>query len=78
MFLCLFFTLISVPRLANLIRQQKQYQYYAAGIANLEKENEMLVERIDAIKKDAYYTEKLLRDNYGYVKEGEYIYRIAE
>jgi cell division protein FtsB len=74
--LCVFFAGISLPRIKNLIKQQRQFQKYQAEIAQLEKENHLLMERIGELKGDPYYTEKLLRENYGYVREGEYIYRI--
>ncbi len=74
--LCIFFTIISLPRLYNMIKQCRQYQYYTNEITRLEKDNEILLERMNTLKKEPYYTEKLLRENYGYIKEGEYIYRI--
>jgi len=76
LFLCVFFAGICLPRIKNLVKHQKQFQEYQAEIAQLEKENQLLLERIEALKGDPYYTEKLLRENYGYVREGEYIYRI--
>lgn len=42
----------------------------------LQEENKKLKEKIDAMEKDPYYAEKILRENYGYAREGEYIYRI--
>lgn len=78
MFLCIFFTLISLPRLKNLIRHQKHLQKYKTEITQLEKENEILLEHIEVLKNDPYYTEKLLRENYGYIKDDEFIYRIKK
>jgi len=78
LFICLFFALISIPRIKNLISHCRQLQYYNAEIERLRNENEMLAAKIKAMKADPYYAEKLLRENHGYIKEGEYIYRVEK
>lgn len=76
LFISAFFTIISLPRLNNLIRQQRQYKYYITEVTKLEEDNEKLLSYIESLQNDPYFTEKLLRDNFGYVKEGESVYRI--
>lgn len=74
--LCLIFLLISIPRIKIFITYSRQLKYYNQEIIKLQEENRQLKEKIDALKNDPYYAEKILRENYGYIKEGEYIYRI--
>ncbi|MDD3726509.1 MAG: septum formation initiator family protein [Candidatus Ratteibacteria bacterium] len=76
--LCVCFILISIPRIRSYITYSRQLKYYEQEIINLQEENKHLQEKIEAMKKDPYYAEKALRENYGYVKEGEYIYRIKK
>ncbi|MBN1444734.1 MAG: septum formation initiator family protein [Candidatus Omnitrophica bacterium] len=74
--ICVFFVLISIPRIKNLVTYYRKLQYYNTEIIKLQEENEALREKIRTMEEDPYYTEKMLRENHGYVKEGEYIYRI--
>ena len=74
--LCLCFVLISIPRIKAFITYSRQLKYYNNEVIKLQEENRRLEEKIDAMKKDPYYAEKILRENYGYVKEGEQVYRI--
>ncbi|GEM_PF-1194760 len=76
--ICVFFVLISIPRLKNLISYYRKLQYYNTEIIRLRAENEVLREKIRTMKEDPYYAEKMLRENHGYVKEGEHVYRINE
>lgn len=78
LFMCLFFILISIPRMRSLISHYRKLQYYNAEIKRLQMENDMLVEKIKSMQEDPYYAEKILRENHGYIKEGEYIYRIEK
>jgi cell division protein FtsB len=76
--ICVFFALISIPRLKNLVTHYRKLQYYNTEIIRLQEENEALREKIRIMEDEPYYTEKMLRENHGYVKESEYIYRINE
>jgi cell division protein FtsB len=78
LFICLFFILISIPRLNSLITNYRKLKYYNAEIEKLQAENDALLEKIKSLEEDLYYTEKILRENYGYIKEGEYVYRIEK
>lgn len=73
---CICFLLINIPRIKWYITCSRQLKYYNNEIIKLQKENEQLKEKMEKIKKDPYYGEKILRENYGYTKEGEQIYRI--
>jgi cell division protein FtsB len=77
-FISIFFALISIPRLKSLIANYRKLKYYNAEIERLQAENDALLEKIKSLKEDPYYTEKILRENYGYIKEGEYVYRIEK
>jgi cell division protein FtsB len=47
-----------------------------ASIASLEKENKSLTNEIDRLQKDDRYLEQVVRTRYGFVREGEKLYRI--
>ncbi len=72
------FIILSIPRITLLISSVSKLNYYQKEIERLKKENETLKAKINKIEKDPYYTEKILRENYGLIKEGETIYRIKE
>lgn len=72
------FIILSIPRLRTLISAYRKLNYYQKRIAVLEKENSMLKNKIDNIKDDPYYTEKILRENFGLIKKGEVVYRIGD
>ncbi|MCX8082466.1 MAG: septum formation initiator family protein [bacterium] len=74
--LCICFLLISIQRIKVLITYSRQLNYYKNEIIKLQEENKQLKEKVEAMKNDPYYAEKILRENYGYVKKGEYVYRI--
>jgi len=61
-----------------MVRQERLFQHYASEVKRLEQENTSLLERIEALNSDPYYTEKILRDNFGYIRDGEYVYRIKD
>ncbi len=48
------------------------------NIASLEKENKGLVAEIDRLQKDDQYLETVVRTRYGFVREGERLYRIEK
>lgn len=47
-------------------------------IASVEKENTTLAKEIDKLQKDDEYLEYVVRTKYGFVREGEKLYRFAE
>ena len=78
LFLSIILTVLNLPRLNNLIKQRNLYRHYLNEISKLEEDNTQLINYLESLQQDPYFTEKLLRENYGYVKEGEYIYRIQD
>lgn len=72
------FTVLSMPRMITLISVYKKLNWYQKEIAKLKDENKILEDKINKIKKDPYYTEKMLRENFGMIKKGETVYRIKE
>ncbi|MCM8806426.1 MAG: septum formation initiator family protein [Candidatus Omnitrophica bacterium] len=56
----------------------KQLKFYENEIKRLKKENELLADKIEKIKTNPFYIEKILRENYGMIKEGEYIIKIGD
>ncbi len=72
------FVILSIPRITLLLSSIKKLHYYQDEIVKLKNENKILKEKIEKIENDPYYIEKLLRENYGLIKEGEIVYRIKE
>ncbi|HOK56149.1 MAG TPA: septum formation initiator family protein [bacterium] len=73
-----FFTICCGIRLKTLISSYQTYRFYKNEIANLERENKNLQEKIEKIKNDPFYIEKILREEYGMIKEGELIIKTGE
>ncbi|MFN4227588.1 MAG: FtsB family cell division protein [Candidatus Ratteibacteria bacterium] len=65
-------------RLKILYSSYKTYKFYKNEIARLEKENKNLLEKIERIKNDPFYIEKLLREQWGMMKEGELAIKMGE
>lgn len=72
------FTFLSIPRIITLISVYRKIHWYQKEIAKLKDENKILKDKINKIKNDPYYTEKILRENFGMIKKGEKVYRIKE
>ena len=73
-----FFIIGCAMRAKTLYSAYKTYKFYKDEIAKLEKENKELQEKIEKIEKDPFYIEKILREEYGMIKEGELIIKIGE
>ncbi|MGB9677172.1 MAG: FtsB family cell division protein [Candidatus Ratteibacteria bacterium] len=67
-----------IVRLKTLILSFQTYKFYKNEIARLEKENNILQEKIEKIKNDPFYIEKILREDYGMIKENELIIKMGE
>ncbi len=76
LFLTVIFIIISTPRSIKLLKCFRKLQFYKSEIARLERENKLLEEKIRKVKTDPYYIEKIARENYGLLKDGEYIFKI--
>ncbi|MCM8804116.1 MAG: septum formation initiator family protein [Candidatus Omnitrophica bacterium] len=73
----LFIFLISI-RLKIFYSAYSNFKFYQNEINRLKEENRILAEKIKKIKNDPYYIEKILREEYGMVKDGEFIIKIGE
>ncbi len=65
-------------RIRTLISTYRTFKFYQNEIKSLKEENKILAERIEKVKNDPFYIEKILRENYGLIKEGEFIIKIGE
>ncbi|MCX7917294.1 MAG: septum formation initiator family protein [bacterium] len=72
------FVIASGIRLKKLYTSYKLYKFYKNEIARLEKENDLIFKKIEKIKNDPFYIEKLLREEYGMIKEGEFIIKMGD
>jgi cell division protein FtsB len=61
----------------NLWRAQKEIKELSERIEMLEKRNALLSVEIDRLKSDPYTVEKILREKYGYVRDGDKVYRLT-
>jgi len=57
---------------------RKENERIRIKIDELEIANKQLREKIEAIKNDERYVEKVAREELGMIKEGEKVYRFAE
>ncbi|MGC8976039.1 MAG: FtsB family cell division protein [Candidatus Ratteibacteria bacterium] len=72
------FLILFGRRLKVFYNAYSNYIFYKNEIERLKKENQFLKEKIEKIKNDPYFIEKILREEYGMVKEGEYVIKIGE
>lgn len=72
----LFLAAICIPRVKSLYHNQLKLRFYENGISEFIEENERLKERILQIETEPYYSEKIAREEYGFMKKDEYIFRI--
>ena len=61
----------------NLWRAQKEIKDLSDRIEMLEKRNTLLSIEIERLKSDPYSVEKILREKYGYVRDGDKVYRLT-
>ena len=61
----------------NLWRAQKEIKELSDRIEMLEKRNALLSVEIERLKSDPYTVEKILREKYGYVRDGDKVYRLT-
>ena len=61
----------------NLWRAQKEIKELSERIEMLEQRNTLLSVEIERLKSDPYTVEKILREKYGYVRDGDRVYRLT-
>jgi len=60
----------------DLIQVKLKTSSARAVIGEIEKENTMLSVELERLQKDDEYLEDMVRKKYGFVREGERVYRI--
>ena len=76
--LILVFIAISIPRAKKLYVCWMKLKFYQKEISRLEQENKLLNKKISDIKNNPYYIEKIARENFGLMKDDEYLFRIKK
>lgn len=61
----------------RLWKAQKELKNLRAKIEDLERRNAFLRAEIERLEKDPFAAEKVAREKYGYVREGDRVYRIV-
>jgi len=73
-----FHILFAEGGIVSYIMLKKEIKTIHATIKKLEKENYQLTEEINRLQKDDRYLEEVVRQKYGFVREGERVYRIEK
>jgi cell division protein FtsB len=74
----LFHFLFAEGGLFSYIKVKRGIKTSTASITTLENENMMLRKEIDKLQKDDEYLEEVVRKKYGFLREGERLYRIEK
>ena len=74
----LFIVLFSEHGLLDYIKLKRQVSAINRSIGKLESENVLLKAQVDRLQKDDKYLEELARQKYGFIREGERLYRIEK
>jgi cell division protein FtsB len=61
----------------NLWRAQNEIKDLHVRINTLEEQNALLSVEIERLKSDPYSIERILREKYGYIREGDKVYRLT-
>ena len=73
-----FIVLFSEHGLVDYIKLRRQLSGVNQSIGKLESENVQLKAQVDRLQKDDRYLEELARQKYGFIREGEKVYRIEK
>ena len=74
----LFIVLFSEHGLLDYIKLKRHISAINQSIGKLESENLLLKVQVDRLQKDDRYLEELARQKYGFIREGEKVYRIEK
>ena len=74
----LFIIVFSENGLLDYIKLKRQVKAINQSIGKLENENLLLKAQVDRVQKDDRYLEELARGKFGFIKEGEKLYRIEK
>jgi len=72
------FFILFIIRLKSYYNTYKTLKFYQSEINRLKEENRILAEKIEKIKNDPYYVEKILREEYGMIKNGEFVIKMGD
>jgi cell division protein FtsB len=72
------FLILFIIRLKSYYNTYKTLKFYQSEINRLKEENRILAEKIEKIKNDPYYVEKILREEYGMIKNGEFVIKMGD
>ena len=70
--------LFSENGLLDYLHLQRRMQVMDTSISRLSKENLVLKGEIDRLQKDDRYLEDVARKRFGFIREGEKVYRIEK
>ena len=73
-----FIVLFSEHGLVDYIKLRRQLSGVNQSIGKLESENMQLKAQVDRLQKDDRYLEELARQKFGFIREGEKLYRIEK
>jgi cell division protein FtsB len=74
----LFILLFSEHGLLDYMKLKRQISAINQSIGMLERENVQLKAQVDRLQKDDLYLEELARQKFGFIREGEKLYRIEK
>ena len=74
----LFIVLFSEHGVLDYIKLKRQISAINQSIGKLEGENLQLRAQVDRLQKDDQYLEELARQKFGFIREGERLYRIEK
>ena len=73
-----FVIVFSEHGLLDYVKLKRQIRSVSQSIDKLEKENVVLKGQVDRLQKDDRYLEELARQKFGFIREGERLYRIEK
>ncbi len=74
----LFIVLFSENGVIDYIKLRRQVSAVKESIVKLESENVLLKAQVERLHKDDRYLEELARQKFGFIREGEKVYRIEK
>lgn len=72
----LFSLIFTEGGILGFVKTKMDIRRVNAEIVRLDKENELLMRELDKLQKDDNYLEEVVRKKYGFLREGEKLYRI--
>lgn len=78
LFALCFVVLFSQNGVLEYLKLRRQIDIVDRSISKLEAENAVLRGQIERLKNDDKYLEDMAREKYGFIREGEKVYRIEK